>query len=344
MRHRPRSVVNYQCSGIIPRHDDAVEGNSHGSEATGAMRTGVTAALFVLALATGASAQTGMLKGKVVDAKDAPVEGAKVTITAKGMKSTREVKTNKKGEWVQIGLFPGEYSITAEKDGDAGTVGTRVVGGREPRGQDPGRQGGAVAGGLGQGRGPSEVVRRGRGAEQERRHGWLDRQVQRGHRAGPQLPRLLLQHRVCRTRRRRNGTRPKSAFKKATELKPDYAEAWGGLANAYNSQKKLDLRLKPAPTPPSTAAAAGGGGSASALYNQGVILWNQSKYAEAKEKFEAAAKADPSYSDAHYRLGMANLNLGDMPGAVAAFEGYLKAAPTGEYAEQVKGILSSIKK
>ena len=77
-----------------------------------------------------------MLKGKVFDAKDAPVEGAKVTITAKGMKNSREVKTNKKGEFVQIGLFPGEYSITAEKDGDSGTVGTRVVGRREPRDQD----------------------------------------------------------------------------------------------------------------------------------------------------------------------------------------------------------------
>src|SRR5687768_5427148 len=88
--------------------------------------TMVTSALCVLALASGVSAQTGMLKGKVVDVKDAPVEGAKVTITAKGMKNTREVKTNKKGEFVQIGLFPGEYSVTAEKDGDSGTVGTRV--------------------------------------------------------------------------------------------------------------------------------------------------------------------------------------------------------------------------
>ena len=35
----------------------------------------------MLALATPASAQTGMLKGKVVDAKDAPVDGAKVTIS-----------------------------------------------------------------------------------------------------------------------------------------------------------------------------------------------------------------------------------------------------------------------
>ena len=36
--------------------------------------TGVTAALFVLTLVSVASAQTGMLKGKVFDAKDAPVE------------------------------------------------------------------------------------------------------------------------------------------------------------------------------------------------------------------------------------------------------------------------------
>ena len=92
----------------------------------------VTSALFVLALASGASAQTGMLKGKVVDGKDAPVEGAKVTITAKGMKNTREVKTNKKGEFVQIGLFPGDYSVTAEKEGDSGTVSTRVSVGENP--------------------------------------------------------------------------------------------------------------------------------------------------------------------------------------------------------------------
>ncbi len=134
------------------------------------------------------------------------------------------------------------------------------------------------------------------------------------------------------------------AFKKATELKPDYAEAWNALSNTYNSQKKLDLALEASANAAKYGGAPGGGGSASALYNQGVILWNQSKYAEAKEKFDAAAKADPTYADAHYRLGMANLNLGDMPGAATAFEAYLKAAPTGEYVDQVKGILTSIKK
>src|SRR5690606_34919078 len=33
----------------------------------------------------------------------------------KAVKQSREVKTNKRGEWLQIGLYPGEYSVTAEK-------------------------------------------------------------------------------------------------------------------------------------------------------------------------------------------------------------------------------------
>jgi len=134
------------------------------------------------------------------------------------------------------------------------------------------------------------------------------------------------------------------AYKKATELKPDYAEAWNGLANAYNQQKKLDLALEASAKAGAAAGGAATGGSASSLYNQGVILWNQAKYADAKVKFEAATKADPAYADAFYRLGMANVNLGDMPGAISAFEGYLKAAPTGPHAEEVKGFLAAMKK
>ncbi len=54
-------------------------------------------------------------------------------------------------------------------------------------------------------------------------------------------------------------------------------------------------------------------------------------------------KLDPKLADAHFRLGMANVNLGQLPDAVKAFEEYLKLAPTGENAELAKGILKSIK-
>ena len=306
--------------------------------------TGVTAALFVLTLVSVASAQTGMLKGKVLDAKEAPVEGAKVTITAKGMKSTREVKTNKKGEFVQIGLFPGEYSITAEKDGDAGTITTRVAIGENPE----------VRVKVGRA-GPSpEIVAKAAALQKSfdegvamSKAGDFDGSIVKFNEAIAQAPNChdCYYNIGYAYAQKKEWDKAEVAYKKATELKPDYAEAWNGLANTYNTQKKLDLALEASANAAKySGTAGGGGGSAASLYNQGVILWNQAKYAEAKEKFEAAAKADPSYSDAHYRLGMANLNLGDMPGAAAAFEGYLKAAPTGEYAEQVKGILASIKK
>jgi TolA-binding protein len=45
---------------------------------------------------------------------------------------------------------------------------------------------------------------------------------------------------------------------------------------------------------------------------------------------------------AHYQLGMANLNLGMVPEARSAFEGYLQAAPDGEKAAEVNGFLQQL--
>jgi TolA-binding protein len=52
----------------------------------------------------------------------------------------------------------------------------------------------------------------------------------------------------------------------------------------------------------------------------------------------------PDHADAHYQLGMANLNEGKLPEAAAMFEKYLVLAPDGPYAATAKGILSQIKK
>jgi outer membrane protein assembly factor BamD (BamD/ComL family) len=41
---------------------------------------------------------------------------------------------------------------------------------------------------------------------------------------------------------------------------------------------------------------------------------------------------------------MANLNEGNLPEAAKAFEAYLKLAPTGQYADQAKGVLGHIQK
>src|SRR4029450_9617686 len=76
-------------------------------------------AMFLgLAIAMPALAQsTGMVKGVVKDDKGQPVDGAKVTIEMTGGTGRRfESKSNKKGEFIQIGLNSGAYKVTAEKD------------------------------------------------------------------------------------------------------------------------------------------------------------------------------------------------------------------------------------
>src|SRR5438874_11809579 len=79
----------------------------------------VCAGIVALGLAASAAAQTtGMVKGLVRDDKGQPVDGAKITIDfTEGVNRKQETKTNKKGEFVQIGLQSGTYKITAEKEG-----------------------------------------------------------------------------------------------------------------------------------------------------------------------------------------------------------------------------------
>src|SRR6266508_1813663 len=75
------------------------------------------AALVAMVMTLPAAAQsTGMVRGVVKDAAGKPVDGAKITVEAEGNNRKFETKSDKKGEFVQIGLAPGPYKVTAEKD------------------------------------------------------------------------------------------------------------------------------------------------------------------------------------------------------------------------------------
>src|SRR5262249_15887443 len=134
--------------------------------------------------------------------------------------------------------------------------------------------------------------------------------------------------------------------KKATEVKPDDAAAWGGLANVYNVQRKFDLAQEAgakASQFAGGAAAAAGGGNADALYNQGGIPWNAGKIADAKKQFQARVRANPNHGESDYQLGMALINEGKLADAKKEFETYVKLDPNGKNVAQVNAMLPSLK-
>jgi|CXWL01.1.fsa_nt_gi tetratricopeptide (TPR) repeat protein len=64
------------------------------------------------------SAQTGGVRGKILDDKGNPVEAAAVMMEFQGGVTLKfENKTNKKGEFMQIGLRPGSWKFTYTKEG-----------------------------------------------------------------------------------------------------------------------------------------------------------------------------------------------------------------------------------
>jgi tetratricopeptide (TPR) repeat protein len=312
---------------------------------------GPIAALAVLALAAPAMAQTGGVRGKVTDASGKAVEGAVVRIEARSVTRKLQVKTNKKGEFIQIGLYPGDYVITAEKDTLSASSDVRVGLG-DPTVVDLQMKTAAPTKEA-QEKKLSELQAAfdaGVAASRAEKYDDAIASFQKAISMAPNCQDCYYNIGYAYVQKK-DYAQAEAAYKKATEIKPDYAEAWAALANVYNQEKKLDEALaasnKAAELAGGGAAASGaaaGGGSASALYNQGVILWNQGKYPEARDKFEAATKADPKYSEAQYRLGMANVNLGDMPKAISAFEAYLQADPNGSHAAEVKQFLGAMKK
>jgi tetratricopeptide (TPR) repeat protein len=326
-----------------------------------------TLAFGLACVAAPAFAQSGQIKGKVTDAQGAAVEGAKVLIENldKGSKPI-ETKTNKKGEYIQVGLYPGQYRITVVKDALTTTRETRVsldmltldikleaggAGKGAPVSKEEAAKAKAKADAM------TKAFADGVALSNE---GKTDEAIAKFNEVIATVPNCAECYANIGTVQAtaKKYDESEAAYKKAIELKPDFAEAYNGLANVYNAAKKFDLAAEaskkamelatapPAGGAPGAPGAAPAAPTASQTFNQGVILWNAGKIPEAKAAFEAAVKADPNMADARYWLGMSLVNAGT-PAAMAEakphFETYLKLAPTGQYADTAKAIVASIK-
>ncbi|HXE80509.1 MAG TPA: tetratricopeptide repeat protein [Vicinamibacterales bacterium] len=301
----------------------------------------------LLLLAVPAAAQTGGVRGKVIDQNGKPVEDAEIVIQSKDSARRLQIKSNRNGEFVQIGLFPGEYTVTASKDNLKTQIDIRVSLGDPQELTLQLTPGGAAPEQIAEQQKQLEKLRAafndGVTAIQSKDYDTAIAKFNEAIAIAPNCADCYYNLGVVYAQKE-DLPNAAAAYEKAGELRPNHAETWNNLVSVYNKMGESEKAMAASQKAVAAASSGSGGASATSLYNQGVILWNQNKYAEARDKFEAATKADPKHAEAQYRLAMAHLNLGDMEKATAAFEAYLQVAPNGPHAEEAKQFLDSMKK
>jgi len=315
--------------------------------------------LAICALAAGlalvaapASAQTGQIRGKVVDAQNKPVEGAKITIINSQMVNRKfETKTKKGGDFIQIGLPTGDYKVTAEKGNlsqsfdvhvglDMKEVNFTLVPGGQASGEiskeDAAKQAARVEG---------IKTKFAEGATLSN-EGKYDEAIAKFEEVLVDVPKCA----ECYLNigsvyaQKKEYDKSEAAYRKVLEMNPDSVDAYNGLATIYNAQKNFEEAQKMSAEATKRASAASGGvANPEALYNQGVIAWNANDFQKAQESFTAALAAKPDHAESHFMLGKVYLNLGKLPEAAKEFETYTKIAPSGPNAKEAAANFEMLK-
>ena len=84
---------------------------------------GVVAAAVLCAVSVAPALAQSVVRGKVTDAKGQPVPDATILFEATDANRKTTTKTDKNGDFLQVGLASGGYSVTASKD----KVGTQTL-------------------------------------------------------------------------------------------------------------------------------------------------------------------------------------------------------------------------
>jgi tetratricopeptide (TPR) repeat protein len=223
-------------------------------------------------IAVPASAQTGMIKGKVVDAEKKPVEGAKVTLQQVDTNSKFELKTKKNGEYMQIGVPPGNYKVTVEKDGLSSSKTAHISldlteldftltkGGVSTEGmskEDAAKAAARVAGIRAAFAEAATLSNAGKHDEAIAKFNEVIKDV-------PKCPECYVGIGAS-SAAKKDYAGAEAAYKKALELDPNMIDAYNGLATIYNDQKKFTEAQAMSAEGMKRATAGGGSGSADAL-------------------------------------------------------------------------------
>jgi tetratricopeptide (TPR) repeat protein len=303
-----------------------------------------------LLLASEARAQgSGTARGKVLDDKDQPVEGASIVLDYQGgMTRKFNTKSNKKGEFTQVGLQPGVYRVTATKDGyQGGYIDVRVGLGEATYLPDlklvP--AGAARAGGAGAAdieKANAELRKMVADAQALAAAGKRDEAIaafQAVLAKGVGAPEEV-HYRIGQLQaEKKDWPAAEASYQKALEIKPGHSGATIELANLYQVTGQKDKAAAML-----SQASAAGENDANVLYSTGVLHINAGRQEEAAAAFKKAIAIDPNNAESYYHLGTIALNQNNIPEAISMLEKYLSLNPTStQNVATAQGLLKALK-
>jgi len=254
--------------------------------------------------------QPARLEGKIMDADQKPLADAEIQYKNLDSGQTASVKSNKKGNFFIRVFFPGKYSITATKEG-------YVPHSLEVE--------------IRPGSSQHLTINLAKELSPEQKS---QREAMDSFQKGVAL---------ANEKKLEEAT---AAFRTATELKPDFAEAYINLGlllfqqtKDEEAEKALLRALELKPDEPKIRATLG-----SIYFEKARILLEADRVDEALEQLKTSYSYDTEYSYTSYLLGYAHYKKGHKEEAIKYFEAFLEKEPDSPQASKVREILENLKK
>ena len=329
---------------------------------------GLAITVFAFTSLPSAFAQTGGLTGKCTLQDGTPCVKCLVLIERQDIKGTYKVNTNKKGEYVYVGLPLGNYKISLlDTNGKTLFYITHHVGMGDPTEVNFDLAKEMAAAKQEQMQNPEVQKKIQEEAKEQKQFTGLKQLFDQGQALFAEkkyaeaaamfeqaLPLAKDKNQLAVLSRLADsydkaGQHDKAleTYQKLMALNPNDANVHNAMGSVYASMGKIPEAQaefqKSAELDPANAA--------QAYYNLGAIMTNAGKLDEAAAAFKKATEINPKYADAYFLEAQALMGKASMgpdgkvvpaPGTEEALKTYLNLDPNGKYAASAQGMLQSI--
>ncbi len=288
--------------------------------------------IFLLSIPHLNSAQETVVTGVVTDQEGKPLKNAKITFLDPSRGHKFNLKSNKKGNFIKVGIPPSFYRIIVELEGyftlesqfriRLGMTKKMIIKLKKipPR--------------IDEGKDLAEAI-------DFFMQGKYEEAIESFKKVVEKFPSNVEGFYNLGLSYLRKGDIDQAivSFEKVTELKPEGFEAYLALGECYfnkgESEKAMENFSRTIELQPDNPMA---------YYNLGIVYYRLDKTEEALDAFNKSIELNPEFSSSYYQAALASIKKGDFKKAIIYFEIFLRVDPDATEATQVKAMIEKLKK